>query len=82
MSEMEDIIEILEELQEDSTVSKNIKTKLSMIQEELRTSNKQNLSLKVNKCISELEELTADINLPMDIRTQLIQISSMLEMLS
>lgn len=82
MEEIKQIIELLEELQEDTSVSKNVKNKLQTMKEELQTTKKENLSLTVNKLLSDLEELSADINMPMFVRTQIWSITSLLETLS
>jgi uncharacterized protein (UPF0147 family) len=74
-------IEIFQELQQDNTVSKNIRTKMAAMQKEIETAPKEELSLRVNKIMSELEEVSSDINLPMFIRTQIWSLASLLESL-
>lgn len=82
MDEIKQIIELLEELQEDTSVSKNVKNKIQTMKEELQTTKKEDLSLTVNKILSDLEELSTDINMPMFVRTQIWSITSLLETLS
>ncbi len=79
MDELTQVIEMLEELQEDSSVSKNVKVKIEAMKQELVNANKDNLSLVVNKILSDLEELSGDVNLPMFVRTQIWSITSLLE---
>ncbi|MBU1201317.1 MAG: UPF0147 family protein [Nanoarchaeota archaeon] len=67
----------LEELKEDSMVPKNVKLKISGIIQELKTDKDQ--SLKVNKSLSDLDEICEDMNIPPFIRTQLWGVTSMLE---
>jgi len=75
-------IDILEELQEDSAVSKNIKQKVLSIKKDLTGCSVEEISLKVNKTLSELEDISGDVNLPMFVRTQIWQLTSILEKLS
>jgi uncharacterized protein len=82
MNELSQVIELLEELQEDTSVSKNVKNKIQAMKQELRTTNKEELSLVVNKILSDLEELSSDVNIPMFVRTQIWSITSLLETLS
>jgi uncharacterized protein (UPF0147 family) len=82
MNELDQIIEMFEELQEESSVSKNVKMKIQVMKQELQESNKNNLSLIVNKTLSDLEDLSSDINIPMFVRTQIWSITSLLETLS
>lgn len=74
---MEEIIEALKEMQEDSTVPKNIKNKIIGIIQVLN--EKVETSIKVSKALSELEDLTEDTNMQAYTRTQLWNIISMLE---
>jgi uncharacterized protein (UPF0147 family) len=72
-------IDILEEMQQDSSVSKNVRMKISAMQKDLQNSSKEELSLVVNRIISELEEVSGDMNLPMFVRTQIWSITGLLE---
>ena len=81
-SSLDDVVNIFKELQEDSTVSKNIKAKVAVMQRELEQSSGDEISLKVNKILSELEDLSSDVNLPMFVRTQIWNLTSMLEALN
>lgn len=82
MNDLNQVIELLDELQEDTSVSKNVKVKLQTMKDELSGSNEDNLSLTVNKILSDLEELSGDVNIPMFVRTQIWSITSLLETLS
>ncbi len=70
-------IEDLKELQDDPTVPKNVKTKLLKIIETL--SKEKDLSVAVHKALNELEDISNDINLEAYTRTQLWEVSSILE---
>ncbi len=76
-----DIIELLKELQEDNTVPRNVKTKLSAMQRNLEDES-GDLSLKVNQIHSDVEEISNDINLPMFIRTKIWELTTKLEELN
>jgi uncharacterized protein (UPF0147 family) len=73
-----EIIELLKELQDDNTVPRNVKSKLSGMQHELESEDGE-ISLKINKILADVEEIANDINLPMFIRTQIWNLTSMLE---
>ena len=82
MDEKSQIINMLDELQEDTSVSKNVKTKIQAMKQELINTSEENLSLTVNKLLSDLEDLSSDVNIPMFVRTQIWSVTSMLETLS
>jgi uncharacterized protein (UPF0147 family) len=73
------MLELLDELQADSTVPRNIKNKLefcaSALQEDIE------VSLKVDKVKQALEQLSEDCNLESYTRTQLWNLASLLEKL-
>ncbi|MFC1691023.1 UPF0147 family protein [Nanoarchaeota archaeon] len=74
---LQNIVQALEELQEDNTIPKNVKTKLGNIKEILQ--QQEELSLKLNKALNELDEISDDVNVQSYTRTQLWNIASMLE---
>jgi uncharacterized protein len=82
MDEKAQIISMLEELQDDTSVSKNVKTKIQAMKQELINTSEENLSLTVNKLLSDLEDLSSDVNIPMFVRTQIWSVTSLLETLS
>ena len=72
-----DIITFLSELQSDNTVPRNVKTKIESIINFLN--EKGDVSLKVNKALSLLDEISDDNNIQTYTRTQIWNIASMLE---
>ena len=76
--EIMDIIDLMKELQEDTTVPRNVKAKLQEMQATLEKEEGE-LSLRINKILADVEEIANDINLPMFIRTQIWNLTSMLE---
>ncbi|HIH43277.1 TPA: hypothetical protein HA246_06570 [Candidatus Woesearchaeota archaeon] len=74
---VEEIIAVIKEVQEDSTVPKSIKLKLQKMVEIL--SENTDISIKVNKTLHELEMIDGDNNTDSFVRTQLMNIASMLE---
>lgn len=78
--DLNQVIEVFKELEEDSSVSKTIRLKVCGLREELENHN--DLSLSVNKVLSELEDLSGDVNLPAYVRTQFWHVTSILESLS
>jgi uncharacterized protein (UPF0147 family) len=76
-NEFEGIRQALSDLQADSTVPKNVKTKIELVLQIL--DEESDASIRVNKALHELEELSDDTNIQPFIRTQLWNIVSMLE---
>ena len=79
MSEVEDIISVLNELLEDTTVPKNVKSKIQLIIDALN--EKTELSLRINKALNILDEISDDNNIQAYTRTQIWNIASLLESL-
>jgi uncharacterized protein len=77
---LEDVKEALVEMIKDQAIPKNVKLKLNSTLDAL-SDNSGDVSLRVNKALNELDELTEDINIESFTRTQLWNIVSMLEML-
>lgn len=77
MAEVHDIVEVLKDMQEDNTVPKNVKTKLTEIEAMLNSDGEK--SMNVNKAIDILVDITDDVNLQAYVRTRLLNIVSMLE---
>ena len=74
------VIEVLEELQEDASVPRNVKDKLIATVKALE--EKSEISIKVHKALHELEEIADDPNLQPYTRTQIWNIVSTLEKIS
>ena len=78
-AEIQEAIEYMSELEEDGSVPKNIKTKISSIIQSLKSTNDGELSLTINKLLSDLDDISSDANLDQFTRQQIWSISSMLE---
>lgn len=74
---LSNVINTLKELESDATSPKNIKARIVTVIKILE--GKEEMSIKVSKALHELESLADDTNMPSFIRTQLFNISSMLE---
>jgi uncharacterized protein len=81
MTETQDVIDVIKDILDDPSLQKNIKQKLERVMQELSTSDKKNIRLKVDKCINDLEEVTNDANIQSFVRTQVWGVVSMLESL-
>ncbi len=77
---LQEVIETLTELSEDSTIPRNVKAKFAEISFALK--DKKEISIKVNKALSDLDEIGDDVNLQPYTRTQIWNIVSMLEKVS
>jgi len=74
---IQNIIDALEEISTDSTVPKNVKSKITTKIAHLK--EKADVSIRVNKALSELDEISEDTNLQSYTRTQIWNIASLLE---
>ncbi|MEA3430506.1 MAG: UPF0147 family protein [Nanoarchaeota archaeon] len=77
MTELSDVLTVLEELASDSTVPKNVKAKIQAIIEALNEGS--DISMKVNKALHILDEISDDTNLQAYTRTQIWNVVSLLE---
>ena len=75
--QLQQIIEAVNMLQEDSTVPRNIKEKMKALVTILQDGS--DTSLKVDKALQELDDVADDANLQAFTRTQIWNIVSMLE---
>ena len=73
------IIEALQELSNDSTVPRNIKVKVENVINILKDDKEPDNNIKVNKALSELDEISDDTNIQTFTRAQIWNIASMLE---
>ena len=69
----------LNEIQADSTVPRNVRTKIENIISTLKEGTE--LSIKVSKALNGLDEIAGDINLQAYTRTQIWNVMSVLEKL-
>ncbi len=75
------LVEMMREILDDRTVPKNIKKAVEeAIRELTNTSNE--LTVRINGCVSILDEVSTDPNIPLYTRTQLWNIVSMVEKLN
>ena len=79
ISEVDTVINSLNEIQEDATVPRNVRAKIEAIISSLREETE--LSIKVSKTLNDLDEIAGDINLQAYTRTQIWNVISALEKL-
>ncbi len=77
---MKDVIKVLSSLEEDVTVPKNVRENVKKVISVLKGEEKE-MSLKVNKALHILEEVSSDMNMEPYTRTQLLNVVSLLEKL-
>lgn len=78
--ELTDVISYLNDLLNDNTVPRNVKSKIEVIVRSFQ--EKADLSLRINKALSILEEVCDDNNIQTYTRTQIWNAVSMLEALN
>ena len=79
ISELSSVINSLNEIQADVTVPRNVRIKIESIISTLKEDIE--LSIKVNKALNELSEISNDVNLQAYTRTQIWNAMSVLEKL-
>jgi uncharacterized protein (UPF0147 family) len=77
--QVEQIVTILEQIQNDRSVPRNIRTAVEGVISTLR--GKDSIELKLSSSVSVLDEVSNDPNIPMYTRTQVWNIVSLLEKL-
>lgn len=73
-----ELMEIIQEITEDSSVPRNVKKTLTDIRTSLE-SDSEGFKLKVDAAIQEIEELSLNPNMPAHVRPHIWNISSVLE---
>ena len=73
-----EVLEILNTINGDSTVPRNVKIKIQEVGLILK-GNSENIALQINKVLQEIDDLSEENNLPDYTRTQLWNIASLLE---
>ena len=77
---VQSIIESVQEIASDNTVPRNVKEKLNLIVKVLQN-EAEDILLRKDKALSELDEIAEDTNLQAYTRTQIWNIVSVLEMI-
>ncbi|HLP79015.1 MAG TPA: UPF0147 family protein [Acidobacteriota bacterium] len=78
--EFSDIIEAMKEMASDSTVPQSVRVKLNKIVQSFNDKT-QDKAILANKVLDELEAISNDTNIPSYTRTQIWNLSSMLELI-
>ncbi len=78
--QIKDIIEVLTELGEETTIPRNVKDRVDNTVKFLK--EKTELKIRVNKALHELDEIADDPNLQAYTRTQIWNVVSLLEKVS
>ena len=74
---LQEVVSYLNEIQGDEAVPRNVRVKISTAIISL-SENGKSLSLKVNRSLEDLEEASNDPNIPMDIRSKIWEVLSLL----
>jgi uncharacterized protein (UPF0147 family) len=78
MVDVNEVITALTELEDDNTVPKNVKSKIEEIRRELEKKGGDE-TLKINKALNQIENISEDSNIQAYTRTQIWNIVSLLE---
>ncbi|MAG45239.1 MAG: hypothetical protein CMH63_00505 [Nanoarchaeota archaeon] len=74
----EQVFQILETINNDNGVPKNVKEKIIEMDSMLKQKG-DNTALKINKVLQELDDLSEENNIPEHVRTQIWNLASLLE---
>ncbi|MBS3064996.1 MAG: UPF0147 family protein [DPANN group archaeon] len=77
MVDLSDVNELLENLSSDNSISKSVRTILTEIKDDFR--DEDNISIKIDSALQKVEDLSLDPNLNSYTRTQIWNLSSLLE---
>ncbi len=75
---IDDLVEMMQSIIDDRTVPKNIRKAVEEAIRELKNTDNE-LSVRINGCVSILDEVTTDPNIPLYTRTELWNIVSLVE---
>lgn len=78
--QLNSVLELLEQIESDQAVPKNVRSKVKDTMEILHQSKE--IPVKINESLQKLDELSDDQNIPQYIRTQIWSIVSFLEAMS
>lgn len=79
MKKVQEIVETLSGIEQDSTVPKNVRTRIKSALVLLEDQNGMALEVKFDKLLQDLDDLSEDPNLPAYTRTQIWGLVSSLE---
>jgi uncharacterized protein len=79
--DMNSLFKILEEINQDRTVPRNIRTAIENVKASL-SNDKLETAVKINNAISILDEVSNDPNIPTYTRTQIWNVVSILEVMN
>jgi uncharacterized protein (UPF0147 family) len=77
MGAIDEVQELLGSILQDGSISKNVREILQEIKDEL--GDEANIALKINAAMQKAEDLSLDPNINTDIRTQLWNLTTLLE---
>ena len=72
-------LELLDMLIEDHSIPKNVRLSLSKIKDMLKNASKDELPVKIDAAMQIIEAISSDPNLPSFTRTQIWNLTSLLE---
>ena len=73
------IIDMIDTMCQDTTISRNIRVILNEIKADLSKSNGEELSINIDSAIQKIENISLDPNVSSYVRTQIWNLASMLE---
>ena len=79
ISDVQTVVNSLNEIQEDASVPRNVRTQVQEVISTLKDDTE--VSIKVNKALNKLDEIASDVNLQAYTRTQIWNVMSVLEKL-
>lgn len=79
MAGLQTVIEVLSVIEQDASVPKNVRTKITSAIKSLQDENGKSHEVKIDQILQQLDDLSDDPNLPPYTRTQIWNVVSTLE---
>lgn len=79
MADINEALDILTSLEEDDMVSRKVKERICSMKQDLKGVD-EDLSLVINRVLSDIEDLSNDVNLQAHVRNELYRLTSVLEL--
>lgn len=76
--ELQGIVEIIQELSSDNTIPQSVRAKLQVIKSHLIDESCE-IAIRINKVMDDLEQISNDSNIPSYTRTEIWNLTSLLE---
>ncbi len=78
MADIKEVVELIEEMSEDTSIPRNVRAVIDRVKSLLNDDSKE-IQVKVDTAMQEIEEVSLDPNMSSHARTQIWNLTSLLE---